>query len=306
VLAGTLAMLVVAIPDYPASTPLPGITLFITCALGLVLAATGLADDIKPQPARYRFGAQTAVVCLLLWALGLEQFPAFLWLDGWLLGALLLLAGLWWINLFNFMDGIDGIASVQAICMLMGAAGIALLQYSDAVTSAPLWQIMLLLSAAVLGFLLLNWSPASIFMGDVGSTWLAFMLLFTALASIQAGWLNYESWMLLGALFITDASITLLRRMANGERWAEAHRSHAYQQMSRSLQAKLEQQGRTAALARSGSHQRVSGLVIGVNGLWLLPLAGFSVSQPDWAWVAVLVGYGPLVAGVVWLRAGKD
>ena len=81
---------------------------------------------------------------------------------------------------------------------------------------------MACVAAATAGFLLLNWPRAKIFMGDVGSTWLAFLIFALALLSIQAGWLSYASWQVLAAVFVTDATVTLLTRMARGERWYEA------------------------------------------------------------------------------------
>jgi UDP-N-acetylmuramyl pentapeptide phosphotransferase/UDP-N-acetylglucosamine-1-phosphate transferase len=161
--------------------------------LGALLAAVGLRDDIQHLPARVRFGVQVAVCAGLLFALG--DLPSISFrvglefeLGGWVLSGLLLLAGVWWINLFNFMDGIDGIAGVQAVFMLLGAAALAAWTNAD-VISSPVWMLMLCVAAATVGFLLLNWPPAKIFMGDVGSTRLAFMVFALALLSVQAGWL---------------------------------------------------------------------------------------------------------------------
>ena len=83
------------------------------------------------------------------------------------------------------------------------------------------------------GLLAANWPQAKIFTGDVGSTYLAFMIFALALFCVQAGWLSYAVWLVLAAVFATDATVTLLTRMARGERWYEAHRSHAYQRLSR-------------------------------------------------------------------------
>ena len=78
---------------------------------------------------------------------------------------------------------------------------------------------MLYVAAATVGFLLLNWPPAKIFMGDVSSTWLAFMVFALALLSIQAGWLSHAVWLVLAAVLVTDATVTLLTRKLHGERW---------------------------------------------------------------------------------------
>jgi Fuc2NAc and GlcNAc transferase len=154
---------------------------WVVFGLSALLATVGLFDDIQHLPARVRFGVQVAVCAGLLFALG--DLPSISFrvglefeLGGWVLSGLLLLAGVWWINLFNFMDGIDGIAGAQAVFMLLGGAALAAWANAN-VISSPVWMLMLCVAAATVGFLLLNWPPAKIFMGDVGSTWLAFMVL---------------------------------------------------------------------------------------------------------------------------------
>lgn len=166
-----------------------------------LLAAVGLRDDIQHLPARVRFGVQVVVCVGLLMVLG--DLPALsigeglgLQLAGWTLFGLFLLLGVWWINLFNFMDGIDGIAGMQAIYMLLAGAVMAVWANAEVVYS-PVWMLMLCVAAATVGFLLLNWPPAKIFMGDVGSTWLAFMVFALALLSVQSGWLSYAAWLVL-------------------------------------------------------------------------------------------------------------
>jgi Fuc2NAc and GlcNAc transferase len=200
----------------------------------------------------------------------------------------MLLAGVWWINLFNFMDGIDGFAGTQAVFMLLGAAALSAWTNAD-VISSPVWMLMLSVAAATVGFLLLNWPPAKIFMGDVGSTWLAFMVFALALLSVQAGWLSYASWLVLAAVFVTDATVTLLTRLLRGERWYEAHRIHAYQKLAR----------------RWGGHRPVTLRAVGVNVLWLAPLAGACAAWPHWTFGWVLVAYSPLAVAAVVLGAGK-
>ena len=159
------------------------------------------------------------------------ELPDIGWLTGWWLSALLLFTGVWWVNLFNFMDGTDGIAAVEALSVLASALVLLDFQISD----SPILLFMLVVVVAILVFLFFNWPPAKIFMGDVGSTWLAFIIFALALLSIQAGWLSYSVWLILPALFVTDATVTLLRRMINGERWYQAHRTHAYQLIGNKL-----------------------------------------------------------------------
>ena len=270
----------------------------VVLGLAAILAGVGLCDDVAHLPTRVRFGVQVVVCAGGLIALG--DLPALalgsrleFQVTGWALFGLLLLAGVWWINLFNFMDGIDGIAGMQAVFMLLAGAVMAVWAVPEAVHS-PIWMWMLCVAAATVGFLLLNWPPAKIFMGDVGSTWLAFMVFVLALLSVQAGWLSYAVWLVLAAVFVTDATVTLLTRMLRGQRWYEAHRSHAYQRLSRRWQG-----------GRKAGHRSVTLLVAAVNGLWLAPWAWACVRWPDWSLAFVMAAYAPIVSAALWLGAGK-
>ncbi|CAN0617647.1 Fuc2NAc and GlcNAc transferase [Burkholderia multivorans] len=261
-----------------------------TVLVGVAVAAIGAWDDVRQISARLRFVAHIAAIGVLLW-LQAPLVPvgvgAGLVLGGPALALLLLLAGVWWINLFNFMDGIDGLAGSQAVFMLAGACVLALCAH-PASFATPAWWYMAWIAAACLGFLVVNWAPARIFMGDVGSTYLAFAMFALAMATVHAGWLNYPAWLILAALFVCDATMTLLQRMGTGQRWADAHRSHVYQRLSR----------------RYASHARVTALYMAVNVVWLAPLAYCALAFSRFAWFAVIVAYVPLLC-VAWrLRAG--
>jgi Fuc2NAc and GlcNAc transferase len=143
-------------------------------------------------------------------------------------GTFLALVGVvWWINLYNFMDGIDGLAAGQAVSVAAAAWLLMLL------TNAPasLSRAALLLAASAAGFLAVNWTPARIFMGDVGSGFLGFTFAILAIASENAGALPVVVWVLLSGVFVFDSTVTLLRRVMRREAWWEAHRSHAYQRL---------------------------------------------------------------------------
>jgi Fuc2NAc and GlcNAc transferase len=266
---------------------------WLVLGLAALLAGVGLFDDIQYLAARVRFAVQVAVCAGVLFALGdLPRFPLSAWLEFALVDriwfGLLLLAGVWWINLFNFMDGIDGLAATQALFMLLAAALLSVWA-NPAVVSSPVWLWMLCVAAATLGFLLLNWPPAKIFMGDVGSTWLAFMVFVLALLSVQAGWLSYATWLVLAAVFVTDATATLVTRMLCGECWYQAHRNHAYQKLARRWQG----------------HRPVTLRAIAINLFWLGPLAAACTVWPQWALVWLMLAYAPLVVAAVVLRAGQ-
>lgn len=289
VLAGTLAGAGLALlNEWPLA--------WVISAVALLLAAVGLRDDIRHLPIAMRFAVQIGAIAILLAVVG--DMPAIdlamgLSLSGLLLYVLLLLMGVWWTNLFNFMDGIDAIAGSQALIMLLAAACLSVWGQPDIevwVARNPGWIWMLCIAAATLGFLLLNWPPAKIFMGDVGSLYLGFMIFALALISVRSGGLSYPVWLVLGALFVVDATVTLITRMLRGERWYEAHRSHVYQRLS----------------VRWSGHRPVTLLAIAINFLWLTPLAWACHVRPQWALEMVLVAYVPLVVGAVVLGAGRE
>ncbi|CAI2717077.1 UDP-N-acetylmuramyl pentapeptide phosphotransferase/UDP-N-acetylglucosamine-1-phosphate transferase [Nitrospina watsonii] len=281
-----------------------GLKLIAVLGLALPLAVVGLRDDIQHLSAKVRLGTQVAVVGGLLALMGelpdLFLTPPFslvgegVRVGGWVLLGLLWFAGVWWVNLFNFMDGIDGIASVQAIFMLVVGAGLSVGFFPEVLHNS-VCLLMLGIVAATVGFLLFNWPPAKIFMGDCGSTWLAFMIYALALLSIQAGWLSYAVWLVLGAVFVTDATVTLVTRILCGERWYEGHCSHAYQRLSRRWD-----NGRP----KSG-HRSVTLLVIAINLLWLGPFAWACLKWQQWSIVWLALAYVPLIVATVLLGAGR-
>jgi Fuc2NAc and GlcNAc transferase len=143
-----------------------------------------------------------------------------------------LLAGIgvvWAINLYNFMDGIDGLAAIEAITAA-GAAAVLL----AAGGHIGLALAAGLVAASALGFLPWNWPPARIFMGDVGSGLLGYLFGALALAGHNAGALSVAGWLALLGVFVFDATATLLRRLVAGERVSTAHRLHAYQRLVQS------------------------------------------------------------------------
>jgi Fuc2NAc and GlcNAc transferase len=198
-------------------------------------------------------------------------------------GYVLGIVGLVWaVNLFNFMDGIDGIAASEASFMSW-AALVILGQGSDMLTSATL---MLALGAASAGFLVWNWPPARIFMGDVGSGYLGFAIGVLAIASSRSEPVALPVWAVLGAIFIADTAVTLVTRVLRGERVYQAHRSHAYQVLAR----------------RWVSHRRTTIAVCVFNLLFLLPVAWIVREYPaaaGWGTAAAI-----LVPGVIALTLG--
>lgn len=255
-------------------------SLFAVLVGGLAVAGIGFADDrlcVKPwaRLAVHLAAAAWAVTWLGgLPPLQLGERLVDLGLAGYLLGVM----GITWVlNLFNFMDGIDGIAASEAgfICLGGAVLGVAYAGPSETTLMA------VIVVAASVGFLVWNWPPASIFMGDVGSGYLGFVISVLALTAARENPVMLFAWLILGAVFLLDATITLIRRLARGERVYEAHRSHAYQWLAR----------------RWGSHLRVTVTVLVINAVWLLPLAWLSVARPElaaWATAAAMLPLGAL------------
>ena len=256
----------------------------------LPLAAIGFVDDHGHVPARWRFLVQLiAAVWALGWIGGMQsvEVAGEVYPLGWLGDVAAVLFMIWMLNLFNFMDGIDGIAGVETVTVALSAALLVGFGAGQA-WPAEMW-VSLALAAATCGFLVWNWPPAKIFMGDVGSGVLGFVLALLALWSAHQHSLGLAVWLILAAVFLVDATLTLLIRVVRGERWYEAHRSHAYQHATRRL----------------GNHQVVTVAVLGINLGWLLPLAWLATTHPAWEWELLLIAILPLSIFAYSLGAGR-
>lgn len=253
----------------------PGFSLLPALGLCACIALLGLFDDIFKLGIMARISTQFLVVVAALALLGIPSINlAGIILEPGLISGLLVVVGmLWLINLFNFMDGIDGIAAVESLFIVLAAVFIIVDQ-----SSAEFNYFLLLLAASVSGFLVLNFSPAKIFMGDIGSNFLGFTIGLAAIASSSLGFTNIWVWCILCSVFICDASYTLVSRMLNGDTWYYAHRRHAYQ----------------LAAQYFNSHGKVVIAVLLINLFWLLPLAWFSHISPHFGLVLTLFAWLPL------------
>ena len=254
---------------------------------GLLIAAIGFLDDHGHIAARWRLLGHFAAT---LGALLLLPAHVVVMVFGWELDlgiAAYLFFSLylvWMLNLYNFMDGIDGLASIQAISVCLGAiVAYLILGYYELV-----W-LPLVLAMAVAGFLFWNFPPARIFMGDAGSGFLGVSL---GVLSLQAALTDQRLlwvWLILMGVFIVDATTTLLRRLLRGDKVYEAHRSHAYQH---------------AALCFS-SHKAITLAVAAINLCWLFPLS-LTVGLLGWDGATVLIAaYAPLIVLAFKWGAGK-
>jgi UDP-GlcNAc:undecaprenyl-phosphate GlcNAc-1-phosphate transferase len=185
----------------------------------LLLFAVSLVDDMKGLPVKTRLAAHFIAALILVYGSGmLEQNP--------ILAVALLLAAVWMTNLFNFMDGSDGLAGGMAFFGFTMYAVAALMRGEENQA-----MVNFAVSAAALGFLFHNFYPAKVFMGDAGSIPLGFL----AAALGVWGW-QHDSWpawfpVLVFSPFIVDATVTLVKRSLRGAKVTEAHREHYYQRM---------------------------------------------------------------------------
>jgi len=229
---------------------------------GVPIAIVSLVDDMVELSSRVRLLVQSVAVGGALYFMGGVSHLDFGWgmIEGAWLNGVAFVGMLWLINLYNFMDGIDGYVAVETIIM-----GLVVWLFLGNILG---W----ILIASVGGFLMFNWHKASIFMGDVGSATIGFWV---------AVWVAYGSqhtelaiWLVPLILFLYDATVTLLRRWSNGESITQAHKKHAYQR-----------------LVQSGfSHARVTLLLLGIN-LFLLLLLYVSPSKSMVLLVALGVAY---------------
>jgi len=247
-------------------------------AVGLALAFLCWRDDRGGLPVLQRFGAQfLAILVGLFFVPGAGHvfqdllppvldyaLTAFLWL--------------WFVNLYNFMDGIDGITGGQTAAIGFGAALVAFLSLDPNGGVLPLG---LSLGAVALGFLAWNWAPAKLFLGDVGSIPLGYLTGWLLLGMAGEG--HWAPALILPLYYLVDATLTLLRRAARFEKIWHAHREHFYQ---RAVQAGLD-------------HGGVVLRILGAN----LALIALAVLGLEWSWVAVALAF--LVVGLLLWELGR-
>ncbi|HEY1258613.1 MAG TPA: glycosyltransferase family 4 protein [Stellaceae bacterium] len=237
-----------------------------------LLAAVSWLDDLHSLSPALRLLVHAAAVAIGLLALPAPTalFPLYY--------AGLGLLWAWWLNLFNFMDGIDGIAGSQAAAI---GGGLLLFAAAGGGVDPPIALLAAVVLGAAFGFLPFNWAPAQVFLGDVGSTALGYFSGFLLLDLATRG--HWRVALILPLYFLADATITLGRRLLRGERVWQAHREHFYQQ----------------AVRRGHSHAAVTGRVVAADVV--LVLLGWTAEN---GWPAVsLAAAGATVAGLLYLLA---
>ncbi len=235
---------------------------------GSALAAVGLWDDVRDASALWRLLLQLVVCGVVAWfVLGAGSH--------WLLAAAVAVALAWHVNLYNFMDGIDGLAGAQALVFAVGAqlVGRGLPGFSG--------DLLWLMAGGVVGFLVFNWPRARMFMGDVGSYFLGLLTGAVAVLLWRQQTLPLPASLILLSGFWFDATYTLIVRALTGQAFTQAHRSHLYQKIA----------------ARRG-HRWTTVCYLLYAAVWLLPLswlcARSSLAHSPWTLFWLLPAVIPL------------
>lgn len=254
---------------------------------GIPIAVIGLLDDLFHSSILIRFIVHTLAAIAVLWLFhGMPVldlgFSVWHWNQlGWLIGILGLV---WMTNFYNFMDGMDGLSGSEGI--FVGLNIVLLLLFQGQTELVP---ALLLLCFSIFGFLLWNLPPAKLFMGDCGSGFLGFIFGIFLITSTNQSLLTPWQWLIVFGAFWVDATLTLLRRVINGEKWYQAHANHAFQH----------------AILYWGDRKVLLGFLC-INVLWLLPISLLSLRYRQLELLWVLIAIVPLVLLALKLKAGKS
>ena len=275
VVSGGIAPMLVLAAGLYTTMDFPGTQ--AVALMTLALTAIGLLDDRHGLPSGVRLLCYLATGLLLCWLL----LPA-----GSASITLLVMAGVavaWCINLVNFMDGADGLAATQALCVAMGMGLIATF---GTVPNAQLAWLSAMLFACWAPLLWFNWPPARLFMGDAGAIPLGFVLALMGLMALLTDLSMGLAWLILMMPFLVDTGFTLCIRILAGEPPHIAHREHAYQRL----------------IAQVGSPLPITLGLLGMQVIWQFPLAVTVVNSTVFPSLLVLLSAIPSVAAVVYAR----
>ncbi len=254
---------------------------------GLLVALVGWFDDHGHISARWRLLVHFTAASLVVYASGGLPVLSLFGLEidfGWTGNFITIIALVWILNLYNFMDGIDGLAGGQAV-ISSTVIGVILFVVFDQVGLAKLhW----LLAVCCFGFLCWNFPVAKIFMGDAGSGFIGIMLGALLLISSHIDQSLFWAWLIILGVFIVDSSYTLLKRFFRGHKIFDAHCSHAYQHASRKFK----------------SHIVVTLTVYSINIAWLAPIALYVSMYKIDGFVGLIIAYVPLIVLCHYFKAG--
>lgn len=258
-----------------------GVTSLATIAAAVaVLSVVSFCDDLRSVGARVRFSCHAMAAVSVLVVLGMPATGTADSANGAVINIALAVVGFLWIagytNAFNFMDGINGLAAGQAVVTGLATSGLALA--AGLPVQHPVVWLALVVAGAAAGFLPHNFPRARMFMGDVSSAPLGFLLATLGWwLACEAGWWLLLPVGLLHANFVLDTGITLARRVLRGERWYEAHREHFYQRLVRSGRSHSFVTGWELGLQLVAAAAVMVATLTGAGG-WLVASAVLTVS----------------------------
>lgn len=265
---------------------LPYYVLAALAGSGGIIALVGYLDGLNSVSPQLKVSAQAASLIWGLFWLGpvpYIELSDFIWQWGFFGIILSMICGLWLINLYNFMDGIDGLAAAQAIFIFTSAAIFCLGEGSY----GQAWTLGIL-AAGIGGFLIFNWQPARLSMGDSGSGFLGLMIVLLAIATTPP--LTLWPWAILATLFLADSTVTMVRRILRGEKWYVSNQQHAYQHLSQ----------------RWHSHRKTTLCYMAANLVFVFPLALLAWSDPALGVMACAIAWGVAFPAAFFLGAGKE
>ena len=236
-------------------------------------ALFGFLDDLKDIRASSKLVAQFFLSGWLLFWLGGGPLLSIDWIPVLVAIPVTALFLVWMVNAYNFMDGIDGMA-VSGAVFVSGAITLVML-LTNSKSEFIIVPVLLLTTTST--FMVFNWPPASIFMGDSGSVFLGYIFGALILFTVKSGDISIWTWLIVFGYFFADTTVTQLMRIILVKKWYLPHRSHAYQNLARI----------------TGSHLKVTGGVVLYNVVWILPLTIWSVMKPEMALFAVVLAIAP-------------
>lgn len=236
-------------------------------ATAFLVALVAVIDDVRDLNTAIRAGLYLLIACVFALSInGMSSIDLYECLLIFI--STLVLA--WGANLYNFMDGADGLAAIQALIVSLPIGYIFYLAGHDEMA-----MLCFVIAVSTAGFLIWNWPPAKIFMGDVGSCTLGFGFGGLILISIKQNILSVHIWLILLSVFIVDATLTLISRFLKREKWYQAHRSHSYQ--------------RYLQMGHSHNQLSVNFLIFGLVVLW--PLAYLAHQIPQYGLFISIIVY---------------
>ena len=267
-------------------------SVLLICATAM--GAVGLIDDVVDISAKIRLVAQFILASITItWILVTETSLHIIYSDRPLVISVLLLTALlsyvWFINLYNFMDGIDGYAASQTIFVYSITCFLILAGTNNTETHL-LFYLMALFTVIMLAFIIFNWPKAALFMGDTGSGFIGFLLAGLVIICLIQNLMTLKTWLIILSLFLIDSTVALTRRCFLGKVIYEAHRSHAYQNIAR----------------KYNSHFVATTLGISVNLFLVAPAALISHFMPVYSTHSLILVYSVLGMVLYAIGSGRE